>query len=134
MLMQVANAAGGRFDPPHYPIKTLPYIMGKKMQVPNNIVLELEESFVLPFDAELVSVAVSCSEYHDDDNWEVYVDDIAIAETIFTKGLPEGIYLMAMVPVPTGTEIRIVFKNDSGGGPKHIWWDLQFLRSEPSVV
>lgn len=126
----VTYTAGGRFDPPFMPTKTRPYTKGNQMELPGAIMEQVQE-VIFPFDVELVSIAVGASKYQARDYWELYIGDdpVPLLETIYTKDLPEGNYLMAVVPIEAGTKITFKFMNESGSA-KFVWFNLQCLRDE----
>lgn len=123
---QVGYVAGGRFDPPFYPTKQKPYVKGLMLPVPDGGGLHLLP-FILPHDAELLSIAVGSSRYDAQDYWDVKVNGVMVCETIYTKDLPEGMYLMAIIPLAVGDRIEFIYHAQSGAG-KHVWVNYQMLR------
>jgi hypothetical protein len=126
MGFNVAYTAGGRFDAPFMPTKTTPYIQGRIIEVGGQIG-DVEDVFQLDSDVELVSVAVGASYYEATDNWDLLIGNMRLFNTIYTKDVPEGIYLIAVVPIAAKTDIRFVFHN-LGGHPKYVWVNYQCLR------
>lgn len=131
----VSYIGGGRFDPPFMPTKQIPYIKGFMIELPGQIISQTHE-WVVPFDIELASVSVGASKYLPRDYWNVTVGEgagaMTLLETIYTKDLPEGAYLMAIYPVTAGTKIKFRFVNDSGSA-KFVWINYQSFRDRPEI-
>lgn len=129
-LDSVGRLRGGRLDYPFMPTKTNPYTKGLFLEVPGEVGV-YSITYVPEFDIELVAVAVGASRYQPRDNWSLYVGDErkenCIFDTIYTKDLPEGIYLMAVKTVGAGTPIIFKFNNE-GGQSKYVWINYQCLR------
>lgn len=119
----VAYAAGGRLDAPFYPSKPTPYIKGEIMESTEGM---QQMEYILPMDAEFLGVAVGANEYQTKDNWNLKVNGKMIAETIYTKDLPEGMFFTTLIPLKTGDTISFIF-NNIGGKPKDVWFNYQFL-------
>lgn len=123
---QVGYVAGGRFDPPFYPTKQKPFVKGLTLPVPDGGGVHLL-TYTLPTDAELISIACGCSRYDIADNWDVRVNGEVICESIYTKDLPEGMYLMAILQLEAGDRIDFYYHADSGVG-KQVWVNYQMLK------
>jgi hypothetical protein len=121
----VSHVAGGRLDWPFFPSKMRPFIKGFNLSVPG-IEEVCEMTYEPPMDAELLCVAVGASKYNPDDNWNVEINGERFIETIYTKDLPEGMYLMVVKPLSAGDEMKFIFDNQSGE-PKEVWFNYQFL-------
>ena len=126
MSFNVGYVAGGRFDPPFWPTKSIPFIKGQIMKVGT---ASTQEEYVLEQDVEFFGVAVGASDYKTEDNWTVAVNGVPIVETIYTKDLPEGMFFTAIVKLVKGDVITLIFKNASAS-PKDVWYNYQFLRDE----
>lgn len=133
---QVGRLNSGRLDYPFMPTKTVPYIKGMMLDVLGTI-QNFDIVYTPSFDIELASVAVGASEYNLRDNWSLFIgNDVAdnyVFETIYTKDLPEGAYLMAVKTITAGTPITFRFTNESGRA-KHVWVNFQCLRDDPSLI
>lgn len=121
----VSYVAGGRFDPPFYPTKTQPYVKGIRLVMGSSDPISTH-LFTMPKDGELISVAIACSRYEDADHWDLIVNGKTIAETIYTKELPEGLFLMVAHPIKTGDVLELQFHNVSSTA-KSVWVNYQFL-------
>lgn len=126
MAFRLSYQVGGRLDPPFMPTKTIPFIKGQMMDVMGKIYIA-SMTYKAPYDMELVSVAVGASVYQVTDNWDLQVGGETVFESIYTKDLPEGAYLMAVMSVPAGTDLIFRFHNE-GGMAKSVWVNYQFLR------
>lgn len=122
----VTYTAGGRFDPPFYPTKQKPYVKGFTLPVPDGGGVHTM-TFAVPFDVELISIACGCAKYHVQDCWDVRVNGEMVCESIYTKDLPEGMYLMAILQLKAGDKIEFFFHADSGAG-KEVWVNYQMLK------
>lgn len=122
--------------PPHlFPRKTKPYVKGFTLQVPA-IPGTYTMEFVLEDDMELINIALACSGYKNDDEWEVTTTEpgetpyIAV-ETMPTRELAESInmgnVLYIVHRLKQGSIIRFDFHNKSGTS-KTVWPSLRFLR------
>lgn len=116
---------GGRLDPPFMPTKTHPYIEG--IMVESKLAGKVENRLIIDEDCELLSVAVGVSNYEARDYWNLYVGDKLVCKNIYTKDLPEGMYLTAIIPCKVGTQIHFEFFNE-GGKPKFVWVNYQTLK------
>lgn len=123
----VNNTAGGRLDAPFYPTKRYPYMKGLKTEVKAGEKGKI--TYVVPFDGEFHAVSVSCSGYDIEDHWNLSVNGGLCCDEVYTKRLPEGISLMAFIPVAVGMLIEFEFIN-SGKDDKEVWINLQFLRDD----
>lgn len=121
----VAELSGGRLSWPFFPSKIRPFIKGFNLHIPGVGGLH-HLSYTPSMDAELLSVAVGASRYDPSDNWSVEINGERFIESVYTKDLPEGMYLMVVKPVAAGDEMRFVFDNQSGE-PKEVWFNYQFL-------
>jgi hypothetical protein len=115
---------GGRLDPPFMPTKTNPFIEGVMVESPS--AGKVESKLVVEVDCELLSIAVGVSDYEAKDYWNLYVGDKLVCKNIFTKDLPEGMYLTAIIPCKKGTQFHMEFFN-VGGKPKFVWANYQML-------
>ena len=123
-MFNVNYQAGGRFDYPFYPTKTVPFIKGRRVPIDGDT---KEDIYVVPYDMELVTVSIGASRYNDKDHWSLTVDGVLIFDSIYTKDVPEGFYFMVVREVKPGSEIVFKFNNDSGAY-KTIWLNYQFLK------
>ena len=124
-MFNTQYTAGGRLDAPHYPTFTVPFMTGMKETAPEIgglVTLEYE----VPFDGELYSISIDASRYINDDNWDLYVDDVLLCDKIYVKRAPEGVNLMSFVPVSIGSKVRVDFR--SMKELKDIWCTLHFLK------
>ncbi len=117
--------AGGRLDSPHYPTFTVPFVIGLKETALASSKATLE--YVVPFVGELYAISFDTSVYQNDDNWDMKVDGEVICDKIYVKRAPEGVNLMAFIPVTIGTKVTVDFRNI--GGEKEVWCTLHFLKS-----
>lgn len=118
--------AGGRMDFPFMPTKTDPFIKGIRVPVTSDIPVAKHTYTVTHDRAELVSIAMAASRYEDRDNWSLYVNDRLMMDEIYTKELPEGMYLMVLVKLLKGDRIRFEFENASLTN-KSVWLNYQML-------
>ncbi|WP_151734138.1 Low copy number virion structural protein [Paenibacillus tengchongensis] len=116
---------GGRLDPPFMPTKTAPFIQGDILE--SKGMGKVESRLAAPGDCELLSVAVGVSYYEPRDYWNLYVGNRLVCQRIYTKDVPEGMYLTAVIPVKSGEQFHIEFFNE-GGKQKFIWVNYQMLR------
>lgn len=116
---------GGRLDPPFMPTKTNPYIEGVMVEAQS--AGKVESKLLLTDDCELLSVAVGVSHYEAKDYWNLYVGEKLVCRNIYTKDIPEGMYLTAIIPCPSGTQLHFEFFNE-GGKPKYVWVNYQTLK------
>lgn len=117
--------AGGRMDFPFMPTKQFPYFKGVRLEMGSTDVIA-ESSYIVKEDAELISIAIAASVYKDRDYWNFYVNDTLIMDEIYTKELPEGLYLMVVVPLKKGDRLKLVFHNKSLSS-KSVWFNYQML-------
>ncbi len=116
---------GGRLDPPFMPTKTNPYIEG--IMIESASAGKVESKLAVAEDCELLSIAVGVSQYEVRDYWNLYVGSQLVCRNIYTKDLPEGMYLTAIIPCKAGTQLHFEFFNE-GGKPKFIWVNYQTLK------
>lgn len=126
MAFHVVNVAGGRFDKPFMPTKKNPYTKGIRVEMASGSAIA-EHTYTLTTDAELISIAIAASRYEDRDFWNFYVNDKMIMDEIYTKELPEGLYLMVVVPLKQGDKLKFEFQNRTMT-PKSVWLNYQMLR------
>lgn len=120
-----AYMAGGRMDPPFMPTKTYPHIKGIRVPVSGADPL-VTELYNVPQDAELVSLAIACSRYDDNDHWSFYINGKQVCDSIYTKELPEGLFFTVIIPLKQGDELRFDFHNVSQT-TKSVWLNYQML-------
>lgn len=147
MAFEINYSAGGVLDlvkkinlgPPLFPDPEKPYIYvkGFRIAVPAQSG-DYTQTYVLPWDAEIISASVTCSGYYDGDFWELELYTPAamltsspvgqkLIETCYTKELPESVSLDRTYPTITaGTIVNIDFNNISGTS-KTVWINLKFL-------
>lgn len=129
MVSTSANFAsyivGGRLDPPFMPTKTKPYIEGTVLE--SDAAGKVDNKLMIQEDCELLSIAVGVSHYEARDFWNLYVGDQLVCKNIFTKDVPEGLYLTAVIPCKAGTQFHLEFFN-IGGRKKHVWVNYQMLK------
>lgn len=121
----VGYLVGGRLDPPFMPTKTDPYIEG--IMIESTGMGKVENRLTVQDDCELLAVAVGVSYYEARDYWNLYVGDKLVCKNIYTKDLPEGMYLTAVIPCKAGTQFHFEFFNE-GGKPKFVWVNYQMLK------
>ena len=131
-IFKTTYTAGGRFDHPFYPTKQIPYSKGQMLEVEESIDV-YTKVLTLPFDVEMLSVAIACSNYNVEDSWSLYVNNEIVTDEIYTKDLPEGIFLMAVWDIAKGTPIKLDFNNASGV-EKKVWVTYQFLRDDGELI
>lgn len=120
-----AYMAGGRFDPPFMPTKKRPYTKGIRVEVASDMPIA-EHIFTVTTEAELISLAIACSRYKDRDYWNFYHNGTMMMDEIYTKELPEGLYLMVVVPLKVGDTLKFEFRNKSFTS-KAVWLNYQML-------
>ncbi len=123
-MFNVNYQAGGRFDFPFFPTKGTPFIKGRRIRIDDDVV---EDVYHVPYNMELLTIAIGASRYNDADNWSLYVDGDLLFDTVYTKDVPEGFYFMVVKEVVPGSEIVFKFNNDSGAY-KTVWLNYQFLK------
>ncbi|GBF32197.1 hypothetical protein DCCM_0388 [Desulfocucumis palustris] len=126
-MFTLAEIVGGRLSPPFMPTKTQPYILGRLLHFPDDLAATREDTVILPFDAELLSVAVGASRYYPTDRWSLTVNGEKVFDSVYTKDLPEGAFLVAVIPVAAGQVLKFSFDNTEGMA-KYIWFNYQFLK------
>lgn len=112
-------------DFPFMPTRRFPYTKGNRIEMGSSDPIA-EHRYTVTQDAELVSVSVASSIYKDRDYWNLYLNDTIIFDEIYTKELPEGLYLMVVVKLTPGDVIRFEFLNKSGSS-KAVWFNYQML-------
>lgn len=120
-----AYMAGGRMDPPFMPTKTYPHIKGIRVPVSGADPL-VTDVYQVTKDAELVSLAIACSRYDDNDHWSFYINGQQVCDSIYTKELPEGLFFTVIIPLKQGDELRFEFHNVSQT-TKSVWLNYQML-------
>lgn len=134
-LDTLGRLMGGRLDFPFMPTKTRPYAEGQVLQVPG-MIGDFDLEYIVPVDMELSSIALAVDKYHPIDNWSVFIGadspENYILRTIYTKDLPEGFQLMALIPLKKDDKLTLRFHN-LGGQAKHVWINYQGLIDEPTV-
>lgn len=124
--LQPVYQAGGRHDYPFMPRFQYPFFKGIRVEVTSDDSV-VEHSYIVTHKkADFLSMAISCSRYEDKDNFNLFVNDNQLMETIYTKELPEGMYLMVCVPLVQGDRIKFQFINSSLTS-KAIWVNYQAL-------
>lgn len=108
------------------PTKTVPYVKGRVLELSAGVGVK-EDVFAPTFDTELLSVAMGANRYFPMDYWELRIAENLVFETIYTKDLPEGCYLMAVMPVAAGTQLKFTFHNVEMAA-KYVWFNYQFLK------
>ncbi|WLR50025.1 Low copy number virion structural protein [Bacillus tianshenii] len=126
MVFETSYLGGGRLDPPFYPTKPKPYTLGRRITIPNGTGPVID-SFTLSFDVELIAVAVDARRNEELDRWDLKVNSNLVIESSYIKRVPQGIYLMAIVPVKAGEKIELIYHNDSGSN-KSVAVDFSMLR------
>lgn len=121
--------AGGRHDFPFMPRFHNPFFKGIRVEVTSNDSVVEHNYIVTHKNADFLSMAISSSRYEDKDNFNLFVNDNQLMETIYTKELPEGMYLMVCVPLKQGDRIKFQFINSSLTS-KAIWVNYQTLIDE----
>lgn len=116
---------GGRLDPPFMPTKTNPFIEG--IMVESMGIGKTVKQYTVAEDAELLAVSVGTSFYEPKDHWNLHVGNHTICQNIYTKDLPEGMYLTAIIPTPKDTLIQFEYFNE-GGTNKYVWVNYQMLK------
>lgn len=116
---------GGRLDPPFMPTKTAPYIEG--VIIESKTAGKYDSKLIISEDCELLSIAVGVSDYEPKDYWNLYVGSQLVCKNIYTKDVPEGMYLTAVMPCSAGTQFHIEFFNE-GGKQKYVWVNYQMLK------
>ncbi|MBG9790489.1 Low copy number virion structural protein [Brevibacillus laterosporus] len=116
---------GGRLDPPFMPTKTNPFIEG--IMVESMGIGKTVKQYTVAEDAELLAVSVGTSFYEPKDHWNLHVGNHTICRNIYTKDLPEGMYLTAIIPTPKDTLIQFEYFNE-GGTNKYVWVNYQMLK------
>ncbi|MGG0666445.1 Low copy number virion structural protein [Viridibacillus arvi] len=117
--------AGGRFDAPFFPTLTEPFIKGIRIVVNKNDAF-VTNTYTITKKSELISIAIACDRYNDSDNWDLIVKGKAIVESVYTKELPEGLFLMVAHPLKSGDIVELRYKNNSGRS-KNVYINYQFL-------
>lgn len=116
---------GGRMDAPFMPTKIHPLIKGLRVPVSGLDPL-VTELYTVPKDAELVSLAIACSRYEDNDHWSFYINGKVVCESIYMKELPEGMFFTVIIPLNQGDVLRFDFHNVSQT-TKTVWLNYQML-------
>ena len=128
-LDTVGRLRSGRLDYPWFPTMGRPFAEGQILELEASI-QEFELVYEVPHDFELYSIALACSEYAPEDSWSVYMGDDEpgnyILKNIYTKDLPEGFQLMAVMTFFKGDTLTLKFNNRSGR-KKVVWINYQGL-------
>lgn len=125
-VRSVTRLESGRLDAPYMPLLTIPYVKGRYIEVPGQLIT-VTDTFSLSIETELLSIAFGANKYQARDYLNVYVGDTKIIDTLYTKELPEGINLIVAHPIPANTPIKLEFVN-AGGAAKTVWFNYQFLK------
>ncbi len=112
-------------DPPFMPTKTYPHIKGIRVPVSGSNLI-VNDMYYVQQDAELVSLAIACSRYDDNDHWSFYINGKQVCDSIYTKELPEGLFFTVIIPLKQGDELRFEFHNVSQT-TKSVWLNYQML-------
>lgn len=128
-LDTVGRLRSGRLDYPWFPTMGRPFAEGQILELEASI-QDFELVYEVPHDFELYSIALACSEYAPEDSWSVYMGDDEpgnyILKNIYTKDLPEGFQLMAVMTFFKGDKLTLKFNNRSGR-QKVVWINYQGL-------
>ncbi|WP_338749772.1 Low copy number virion structural protein [Bacillus sp. FJAT-52991] len=122
---QINYLGGGRLDAPFFPTKTQPFIKGIRVEVTAGAPAAIHVHTV-DRESELISIAIACSRYDDTDNWDLAINGRLIVESVYTKELPEGLFLMVAHQLMHGDKIELRYKNESARA-KSVWVNYQFL-------
>lgn len=125
-LFNTVYTAGGRHDYPFMPRFHNPYFQGIRVEVTSGDSIVENIYTVTHKKADFLSMAIACSRYEDQDNFNLFVNDNQLMADIYTKELPEGMYLMVCVPLKQGDRIKFQFVNSSLTS-KSIWVNYQTL-------
>ena len=135
MSFTISYVAGGVIDKvrrlpyPHFSLFEIPYIKGERMVISG--AGAHERTFQLPFPTEFLSIAFATSDYCDGDYWDLYLGNVHVCETIYTKRLPESVAMGnsfgIVYPLDANVPVRFVFTNNSGED-KSVWFNIKFLR------
>lgn len=136
MSFNVSYVSGGVIDKvrelpyPHFSKNTIPYVKGEVLQI-DAVKKTYTSTFSLPFKTEFLSIAIAANCYNDEDFWELTLDGVKVAETIYTKELPESISMGnsfgIVYPLEANSVIKFDFYNMSGV-EKKVWYNVKFLR------
>lgn len=77
----------------------------------------------------LCGVAFSQSAWKVEDSFSLEVAGVLLFDHISTKEIGQYKHLNAFFPVPPGTEIKLIYHNESGNS-KMVWFDLDYLEGE----
>lgn len=128
-LDTLGRLRSGRLDYPWFPTKERPFAEGQMLEIPAKIE-DFTLEYIVPHDFELYSIALACSEYAAEDCWSVYMGEDEpqnyILKDIYTKDLPEGFQLMAVMTFFKDDKLTLKFTNRSGR-PKFVWINYQGL-------
>jgi hypothetical protein len=110
-IRSIDRLESGRLD--FLPSFPHPYVLGNQLEAPNKVGT-IEQSVKFNHDVEIASIAVDTYEANHVDSWEIFVGNKRIVETISTLKYPEGLFLHTNFLIPSGTEIKLVYHNNSG--------------------
>jgi hypothetical protein len=82
-----------------------------------------------PIDVEILAITLTCSGYGEDDHYDVYFNGDKWFEDWYCSEVKEGLFLGTSTYIyaaPANSEIKLVFKNDSGT-TKKIWLGVRML-------
>lgn len=109
--------------------KTRPYNTMKMYEVPA-LKGDYDFTFTLPaVDIELLAITLTCSGYGEDDHYDLFVNGVQWFKDWYCSEVKEGLFLGTSTYIyaaPSNSEIKLVFKNDSGT-TKKVWLGVRML-------
>ena len=126
----IGRLESGRFDFPHTPENTIPYVTGGFLETNANSVGHF--GFKLDQDVELQLVAYDNNTIIDGGMWSISIDDTLIIDKSRTPRTPEGYHLLTSVKVKKGSIIKLTVNNDYSEMMTS-WFHCVFLCPEKHV-
>lgn len=112
-----------------FPVKTQPYNTMHCFDIPALKQLFEFEVDLVEQECEILAITVTCSGYGEDDNYDLFFNDIKWFENWYCSEVKEGLFLGSSTFVyaaPAGSKMRLVFRNSSGTSKK-LWLGIRML-------
>ena len=113
----------------NFPQKTQPFNTMECFDVPA-IKSAFEFEMLLPdVDFEILALTVTCSGYGEDDNYDLFFNDIKWFDHWYCSEVKEGLFLGTSTFVyaaPASAKVRLIFRNSSGTAKK-VWLGVRML-------
>ena len=112
-----------------FPTKTQPYNTMYCFDVPAMKQLFEFEVDLLEQECEILAITVTCSGYGEDDNYDLFFNDVKWFDKWYCSEVKEGLFLGSSTFVyaaPGGSKMRLAFRNSSGTSKK-LWLGVRMI-------